>query len=254
MNTLNIEKLMSLFDITMDLPNQKQYAFKILDDNNFIDVNILKREIVEAIENPYFPWVDLGIKTKLVYTSDYYNPPSHKFSKVDLLYFLNSEIRFSFSEEIPSDDEMHRLNELISKTDIQEGTTIQDIFFREEFNWMKFGTKHKFLEKFGKDILENRDVICWLKFWCWEYLFPNSLSQFNKDKDLGIAISILKNHSENNGWLDCDVILREIAKTYPNLKVDEFYIENLKWGDEVQHKFSERTQFALGYRRFKNSF
>lgn len=244
---------MSLFDITMDLRHQRKYAFEILDKNEYINVDILKNEIIEAIEDVNFPWIELALRTKLVYTSDYYSPPSHEFNKTDILDFLNSEVhlQFNFPDETPSDMEIQKLNNLITQLDIQKGMVIQDVFLRKEFDWMTFGLKHKFLEKFCKDKLENRDIICWLKQWCWEYLFPNELEQFDKERDTEIATSILQKHSANNGWLNCDIILNEIAKRYPNSKIDEFYITKLNWSTDIQYKYHERTQWALGYRRIK---
>ena len=219
-----------------------------LEHEKDVTIDILKDEILTALEDDNFNWVGLALETNFVCTSN--ELPPKPFDVDELLIFTDS---FRWKDMVQSDamlskEQKDDLKDQFREASVQYYNDIHELMGLEKFEWLPFEVKHSFRSNFGLMEYQNEDIIYCLKIIVWSYLFPDTYNNNTRRKDIGEAsIKRLKSSRLDNGWVDMTILVEELKPIYP--QIDLFEISQIDWDKDIEHKRHYRNPFTLGFKR-----
>ncbi len=210
------------------------------------NINMLKIEFKEALQDPNVNWVRMALDCKFVFSSND-SPPIH-MSTENLLIFLDSADFSIYPHFRIAQEERDDIKEMFKLSHIENETNINDLLGSKLLNQLKFEIKHCLKTSFGPISYTNNDIIYYLKKLSWGYLFPGNL---NIDRLFELELDInerLKNNTENDGWLETSNIVSLLSDRFT--KVDLYELSKINWGGNVLHLRHYTNPFTLGFKKY----
>lgn len=242
-----VEKLLEVFKC-YDYGLSKLELLELwIEREDEISLEKIKKDLLIALKDKDFNWVEIGMRANFVYGPFEVNP--EKFDVDDLLIFTDS---FRWQDIVQPDaiitnDQRNDLKEQFREIGVQHFENINELIDHENFNWLPFEVKHAYKASFGEMTYTNDDIIYYLKNIIWEYLFPNSFEIDRLNSLKTESLTIMESIHNNEGWVEMSNILDSLKNRFNNL--DLYELSRVKWDINTQHKNHYRNPFTLGFKR-----
>lgn len=245
-----ISKFMTAFDYNMRGHLSTNYVIDSMINFSKFDFNLFSDELLQAIHNVKYPWVEKAIENKFVQKTNSFDQID-RLDIDDIIIFIDS---YRWKDIVRGDawltiGQKEELKESLKNCNIASYDSINDVIDEQDFSWLPFEVKHALIANFSNLNYTKEDIIYYLKTIIWDYLFPNFFDKERLSFIESEVRDILLNNRENQGWYELNSFIPIIKSNYPD--IDMFEISKVCTSSQYQYKPHFRNPYTLGFKRIE---